>query len=165
MATARTFEAVVGLMLDSLQKIYPEAVEVRRRPRIGDATVDFELAGRGHGRCLIECEDSGGDFERILPRVKKSRPGDRVLFLYHFARSLPAALRSRLAAGGVEPMSLVELGVFLDRINCRLAAGTAAVDEAVFRLELMKGARRYPALRTAISRMRHDAPIEARVGA
>ena len=159
------FEAVIGLMLESLENVFLESVEVESRPRLeagdgGEVELAFELtyttADRPH-RWWIECErsESAGSaaaVERLI--AARSSLGDsRLIFLYHLERSLDGDLRQALVGSGIDHYSLKEFGIRLDEINCALAEDSG-LDRALFRLELMKSSRRYPALRAAFSRMR-----------
>lgn len=157
------FEAVVGLMLESLETIFVESVEVERKPRIAiDGSSEIELAfeltyttvDQPH-RWLIECERPGASKEAVqrLIAVRSGRPEDRQVFLYHLERALADDLRSTLEAAGIEHYSLKEFGIRLDEINIALAEDSG-LDKTLFRLELMKSSRQYPALRAAFSRMR-----------
>lgn len=157
------FEAVVGLMLESLETIFVESVEVERKPRIAmEGSAQIELAfdltyttgGQPH-RWLIECERPGGSKEAVrhLIAVRPGRSEDRLVFLYHLEQALADDLRHTLEVEGIEHYSLKEFGIRLDEINIALAQDSG-LDKTLFRLELMKSSRQYPALRAAFSRMR-----------
>ncbi len=166
------FEEVIGLMLESLENIFVESVEVERRPRIaveGPAEIElaFELIftrADQPRRWLIECErdvaeearheNAGSDeaVERLIA-ARRSRPDDRLMFLYHLDPGLAGDLRRALEAAGIDHYSLKEFGIRLDEINIALAEDSG-LDKRLFRLELMKSSRQYPALRAAFSRMR-----------
>ncbi len=155
------FEAVVSLMLEALETIFVESVEVEPKPRIAIDEEELELAfeltfttDRPH-RWLIECERQEGSKEAVerLIAARSSRAEDRLMFLYHFDQPLAGELRRALEAEGIDHYSLKEFGIRLDEINIALAE-EAGLDKALFRLELMKSSRRFPALRGAFSRMR-----------
>lgn len=159
------FETVIGLMLESLETIFIESVEVERKPRlVVDGTAELELAfeltytiaDRPHS-WLIECEsdhdEGSSEAVRRLIAAGPTRPESRLIFLYHLDRSLDADLRQALEAEIVDPYSLKEFGIRLDEINIALAEDSG-LDKTLFRLELMKSSRRFPALRAAFSRMR-----------
>ncbi len=157
------FEAVVSLMLEALKNIFIESVEVEHGPRIdveGEAVLElgfqltYQLANQPR-HWLIECEcreRSKAAIERLLA-AKPSRPQSRMIFLYHLDQDLTEDLRRTLGAVDVDHYTLKEFGIRLDEVNCALAAD-AGLDRALFRLELMKKSRHYPALRAAFSRMR-----------
>ncbi len=157
------FEAVIGLMLGSLEKIFNESVEVEWGPRIArDGSPEIELAYEltyttaGRPYCwLLECERQDGSKEAVerLIAAKRSRADARHLFLYHLDRGLAGELRDALEAEGIDHYSLKEFGIRLDEVNCALAEDSS-LDKSVFRLELMKASREYPALRAVFSRIR-----------
>ncbi len=163
-----SFEAVVGLMLESLETIFVESVEVERKPRIAvDGAEEVELAfeltyttSEQPHRWLIECEHSGTEeaVDRLIAARSAEGEGsdrveDRLVFLYHLERALAGDLRRTLDAEKIEHYSLKEFGIRLDEINIALAEDSGQ-DKTLFRLELMKSSRQYPALRAAFSRMR-----------
>ncbi len=168
----RHFEAVIGLMLDALANSYPEQVQVSRAPLAGlegaaDPAPAFELVfplGEGRLRCLVSCLPEVSD--ATLERLAGARPRleDRLKVVYPFDRTLSEEQFRMLDEAGIEHHSLVGFGVFLDEVNRALAATSGLASEAVFRLELMKAGRRYPALRTAFSRMRSERSFAAQVG-
>ncbi len=158
------FEAVVGLMLDALETIFIESVEVEHHPLLSaggseDLRLAFELAyttAEQPHRWLIECEasDAAGSqaaVERLIA-ARSGQPEDRLMFLYHLDQP-PGDLRRALEAEGIDHYSLKEFGIRLDEINIALAEDSS-LDKTLFRLELMKSSRRFPALRAAFSRMR-----------
>ncbi len=157
------FQAVVGLMLEALENIFIESVEVERRPRIAlegatEVELGFELTYKIADRpCrwLIECQRQAGSEEAVrrLLAAKPGRPEGRLTFLYHLDPGLTGDLRRAIKAAGIDHYSLKEFGIRLDEINCALAAASG-LDNVLFRLELMKSSREYPALRGAFSRMR-----------
>ena len=159
------FEAVVGLMLESLEAIFIESVVVEHKPRIvvagvGEVELAFGLtytiADQPH-TWLIECEchqdEGSGEAVKRLIAVSPARPEDRLIFLYHLNQPLGAQLRRALEAEKIDQYSLKEFGIRLDEVNIALAADSG-LDKTLFRLELMKSSRRFPALRAAFSRMR-----------
>ncbi len=157
------FEAVISLMLEALKSIFNESVEVERGPRIalegsGQLELAFELTYQIADQprhWLIEYHRRAGSEEAVgrLLAAKPNRPEDRLIFLYHLDQDLSEDLRRALEAEDVDHCNLMEFGIRLDEINCALAAASG-LDRAVFRLELMKSSREYPALRAAFSRMR-----------
>lgn len=157
------FEALIGIMLDSLEKIFLESVEVEHQPGVaiegaGEVELAFELTytlvDRPH-RWLIECkreETAEAAVERLIA-ARSNRPDGRLIFLYHLERFLADDLRRALDDEGIDHYSLREFGIRLDEVNCALAED-CDLDRRLFRLELMKSSRQYPALRGAFSKMR-----------
>ncbi len=166
------FEAVIGLMLESLKTIFVESVAVVRRPRIdvvgvGELELAFALTYKTGGRrrrWWIECErpappearyTNAGSREAVMRLIAaQPSPADcRLIFLHHLQRTLADDLRRTLEGEGIDHYSLKEFGIRLDEINIALAEDSG-LDKTLFRLELMKSSRQFPALRAAFSTMR-----------
>lgn len=130
--TARTFESLVGQLLEKLRAEHPDTVTVCHHPTIrlhNDQVVipDFELTYRlpfQTDHRLIECQDRGRSSQDILHKIRSVRAlgsRNRFIFLYRSRQSVSDELQKCLDADGTVHYDIYEFAVVLEALGDSLA--------------------------------------------